>query len=301
MPFEIMTRGAAISVELRDTDTRPLLKSGFCQRLEELLPTHARDPEIYGMVLKPVPSIDQATDAPTAAEQIAGARLAWRLECYSKPTVSLIDVPISGYLAGLVMNGTHRAAGEGYRLSVHPADLLHAADGGLAHWLSHLKPGIGAYLVATGRTIGGAEALRRGLVTHIIPAARFGEIETGLADADPIDPLLDDRHAAPEATSADRVLDAVIEEAFASCRLDDILARLKSVAGTAREEIGRQLLAEVGATAAGGHLADALAVLLKASRTDMRTTMTSQFKAANPDAAPLALPTRAQHQTLRSG
>ena len=36
-----------------------------------------------------------------------------------------------------------------------------------------------------------------GWSTHCIPAARFGEIRAGLADADTVDPLLDDRHEDP--------------------------------------------------------------------------------------------------------
>lgn len=300
MPFEIMPRGAAISVVVRDTGTGPLLNSGFCERLQELLPVHARDPEIYGMVLRPKPSGSQAAAPASFDKRVAGAKLAWRLECYSKPTVSLIDTPLKGFLAGLVMNGTHRVAGEGYRFSVEPDDLLQASDGGLSHWLSHLTPGTAAYLVATGRLIDGAEALRRGLVTHVVPATRFAEIEAGVADADPIDPLLDDRHAAPAVTAADRLLDAIVEEAFASGRLDDIRTRLAALAGPGRETTGRQLLAEVDATAARTKLADALAVLRDASQTDMRSTLIAGFALADPDAPPVTLPTRAEHQALRN-
>ena len=56
---------------------------------------------------------------------------------------------------------------------------------------------IGMYLALTGRSIGRADAYRLGLATHCIPAGRFGEIRAGLADADTVDPLLDDRHEDP--------------------------------------------------------------------------------------------------------
>lgn len=300
MPFDIKQTGAAIALDVRATATASLLASGFCGKLEALLPVYARDPEIYGLVLTPhAAEGGDVTDA-SGQDRVAGARLAWRLECFSKPTVSLIDISVSGYLAGLVLNGTHRAAGENYRFRILPGDLLGASDGGLTHWLAHLPPGIGAYLVSTGRVIGPAEALRYGLVTHLIPAARFGEIAAGLADADPVDPLLDDRHAAPPTGPDDRILDAVIAETFASCRLDDIRARLQTLGARGREAIGQRLLADVDAAAAGGRLGDALAALLAASRTDMRSTLIAGFSSAHRDLPRLDLPTRAEHQALRN-
>lgn len=301
MPFEIMPRGAAISIVVRDTDTGPLLRSGLCERLDDLLPGYARDPEIYCTILRPIPEPPgPGVEAPRFEDRAAGARLAWRLECYSKPTISLIDTPISGYLAGLVMNGTHRVAGDAYRFRVQPADLLHACDGGLAHWLSHLGPGAGAYLVATGRSVGGEEALRLGLVTHLVPAAQYDEIEAGLADAEPVDPLLDDRHVALPAGPAERALHAIIAEAFASCRLDDIRARLAADEGSGRQDIARRLRTEVEATAAGGRLEDALGVLRAASRTDMRSTLVAGLATIDPGRGLLGLPTRGELQALRN-
>jgi enoyl-CoA hydratase len=256
------------------------------------------------MVLRPMPAGGSPTSArPSVEQRVAGARLAWRLECYSKPTISLIDVPVSGYLAGLVMNGTHRVAGEGYRLRVVPEDLLGAADGGLAHWLAHLKPGIGAYLVATGLIIGPAEALRFGLVTHTIPAARFGEIEAGLAAADPVDPLLDDRQAAhfPTVTPTvpEQTLDRIIASCFTSPRLVAILDRLASHAGVDGGQSARAVRAAIEQTAAGGLLERALARLEAAATTDMRSTLIAGFAAADPASPPVHLPTRSEHQALR--
>ena len=53
------------------------------------------------------------------------------------------------------------------------------------------------YLGLTGRSIGAADAYALGLLTHCIPAARFEEIKTALADTWPVDTVLDDRHVDP--------------------------------------------------------------------------------------------------------
>lgn len=298
MSFSIMLRGAAVSIALQEAETASVLKSGLCERLDQSLPAFARDPEIYGMVVKLGSAKAPTGDAASFADKFAGARLTWRLECFSKPTVSLIDVPISGYVAGLVLAGTHRAAGEGYRFSVEPGHLLSACDGGLAHWLAHSMTGVGTYLVATGRSIGGAEALRYGFVTHAIPAARFGEIEAGMAAADPVDPLLDDRHAAAAPTPTELALDRLIADCFATPRLDVIRARLTAVAAT--DAAAASILGDVETTAAAGHLEAALGVLERAMRSDMRTTLIASFSLADAAYPAVQLPTRAEHQALRN-
>ena len=60
------------------------------------------------------------------------------------------------------------------------------------------------YLALTGRSVGRADAYRLGLVTHCIPAARFAEIRGAVADADPVDPVLDDAPRGPGCRRASR-------------------------------------------------------------------------------------------------
>lgn len=297
MTADIKTEGAAATVLLQQAETVSLLRSGVCQRLAGLLPGWARDPELYGAVFafgtgaSPVESSAEAS----FEDKRSGAELAWRLECFSKPTVSLIDQPISGYAAGLVLAGTHRVAGDGYRFSVAPRDLLVAADGGLAHRLSHMAPGVGAYLVATRRTIGPDAALRAGLVTHTIAQEHFGEIAGGVAEAEPVDPLLDDRQMAANLGGDDRQLAELITACFADCRLDVIRSLLAARSGS--EPLAATVLAEVEATAGSEPLAEALALLDRATLTDMRTSLIASFAAAGyPE---IALPTRAEHQAIR--
>src|SRR4030066_58624 len=45
--------------------------------------------------------------------------LNWLHECFSKPTISLIDGPVMGSGVGITLFGTHRVAGERYRSAMH--------------------------------------------------------------------------------------------------------------------------------------------------------------------------------------
>ena len=89
---------------------------------------------------------------------------------------------------------------------------------------------IGMYLALTGRSIGRADAYRLGLVTHCIPAARFAEIHAGLRVADPVDPLLDDRHVDPGPAELD-ALRPVIARCFSADTVEGIVARLRAERG----------------------------------------------------------------------
>ena len=44
--------------------------------------------------------------------------LNWLHECFSKPTISLIDGPVMGSGVGISLFGTHRVAGEKYRFAM---------------------------------------------------------------------------------------------------------------------------------------------------------------------------------------
>ncbi|MFX8805535.1 enoyl-CoA hydratase/isomerase family protein, partial [Acinetobacter baumannii] len=70
-------------------------------------------------------------------------------------------------------------------------------DVGMAHILARLPHRIGYYVGLTGSAIGRADAFSLGLVTHCLEPELFAEVEASLADAIPVDPLLDDRHANP--------------------------------------------------------------------------------------------------------
>src|SRR5262245_55853537 len=123
--------------------------------------------------------------------------LNWQLDCFSKPTVALIDGMVMGSSVGISLYGTHRVAGQRYRLAMPEAGLGLFPDDGVCWLFARLPDQIGMYLALTGRSLNRADAYSLGLVTHCLPARQFAEIRAAIADADPVDPVLDTRHVDP--------------------------------------------------------------------------------------------------------
>lgn len=212
-------------------------------------PKLARDPNLYSVILK---SADpkafsaggdvkalaaMARDDMTAAKAWLQAeyRLNWLAECFSKPTLALIDGIVMGSGVGLSAYCTHRAAGARYRFAMPETAIGFFPDVGTAQFLSRLPHSIGLYLGLTGLPVGRADAFALGLVTHCIDAAHYPDIEAALADAMPIDPLLERLHVDPgrgELMSAA----AVIEHCFAAPDVAGIMARLWDAAEAAPED-----------------------------------------------------------------
>lgn len=242
--LSIETRGAAVVVTLARPDRRNELASGMLESIADGLMAWGRDPMIYGVVIKSaVPGVFSAgrdgnesrgeLPADVAAVRLARRQeyaLCWRLECFSKPIVSLIDGLVAGAGNGVTLYGTHRVAGETYafRSLQSPSDA--APECGLLHTLSRMPHGIGRYLALTGRTIGRADAYALGLVTHCIAAARFADIEGLIAEADPLDPILDSRHEDPGASPLLRDGER-LQSFFGGSRLDETLERLRAARG----------------------------------------------------------------------
>ena len=245
--LSIAVRGAAAVVTIDRRDHRNELSIGMLESMAEALRTLGRDPMIYGVVIKSaVPGVFSASregDASSAvstgnaaATHLARGRayaLCWQVECFSKPIVSLIDGPVAGTGNGLTLYGTHRVAGEHYafRALRSSGDLV--PDCGVSHALARMPHAVGRYLALTGRTIGRADAYALGLVTHCITSARFADIEGLIAEADPLDPILDGRHEDPGASPL--VLDGErLQSFFGGSRLDETLARLRAARGSDR-------------------------------------------------------------------
>ncbi len=153
-------------------------------------------------------------------------RLCWLHECFSKPTISLIDGVVMGTGVGLTLYGTHRVAGDGYRFSMPETAIGYFPDCGVSHAFARMAKGIGLYLGLTGAEVGPADALALGLATHTIPREAYAAVSAQIADADPVDPVLDVRHRdlgdGPLTTHAAR-----IARYFDAPSLIDILERLE--------------------------------------------------------------------------
>lgn len=160
--------------------------------------------------------------------------LAWQLDCFTKPTVPLIDGLISGAGVAFTLYGTHRVAGARYRLAVPGPQDGWFPDHGLTHVLAHLPDHIGTYLALTGASLGPADAFHLGLVTQCIPAEAYPGIVARLADADPVDPILDGLHQEPGIGALQPHV-GTIARCFAAESIEAILERLAAVTGDEAE------------------------------------------------------------------
>lgn len=217
----------------------------------------SRDPQIYAVVvrsaggkafcaggdIREMAEWGKTRYAEAMQSLAAEYSLNWQLECFTKPTVSLIDGLVVGSGVGITLYGTHRVAGEGYRFAMPEARIGLFPDDGVCWAFARMPDEIGMYLALTGREIGRADALGLGLVTHCVPAARFPEIEAALRDADPVDVLIDDRHEDPGPGELEG-LRAAIARCFGKPSVEAIIQALEAERG-ATESWAASVLADL--------------------------------------------------------
>jgi len=244
----IEARGSCGVITLNRPRALNALTIGMRRQLAETFPRFAREPQTYCVVIQSASEKvfsaggDVREIVRLAAQDRDAARRAfkdeyalnWLHECFSKPTISLIDGAVMGSGVGITLFGTHRVAGERYKFAMPETAIGLFPDVGVAWTLSRMPQHIGMYLGLTGRTIGAADAYALGLLTHCIPAARFEEIKAALADTWPVDTVLDERHVDPGPGELAGVA-SVIEQCFAAPTVEEIIARLQSTEGEQRE------------------------------------------------------------------
>lgn len=222
------------------------IDSGMIGTLDAAYRKLARDPNLYVVVLKSAdPKAFSAGGDVRALIELSRQDLAaarawlkaeyafnWLHECFSKPTVALINGIVMGSGVGVSAYATHRVAGEKYRFAMPETAIGLFPDVGMAHALARLPHRIGLYLGLTGLPIGRADALALGLVTHTIDSAHYPEIEAQLVDARPVDPLLDQLHRDPGPGNI-LARARLIERCFAPATIAGILAELAAAAEAA--------------------------------------------------------------------
>lgn len=237
-------RGALALVTLARPEKRNALTIAARARLAESLPRYSHDPMVYAVVIRSAVDgifcaggdvVEMAALADRdmeATEKALGDEIAlvWLAECFTKPTVSLIDGAVMGGGNGISRFGTHRIAGERYSFAMPETGLGFFPNNGLAHTFARLPKDIGMYLALTGERIGAADAFHLGLATHCIPAAEFGIIMAALADAEPVDPLLDNRHQDPGPAPL-LARGEAITRTFGAGTVAEIIARLEREQG----------------------------------------------------------------------
>jgi enoyl-CoA hydratase len=254
---DVARHGAVAALTLNRPEALNAFDDEMRRTVADEIARIARNPDVYVVVLKSASPKAFCAGGDVRAIVAAGRRdkdlarsyfageysLNWQLDCFSKPTVSLINGICMGSGAGLTLYNTHRVAGEGYKFAMPETAIGLFPDVGVAHVLARLPWPMGLYLGLTGRMLDRADGYWLGLVTHCISAAQFPGLLEKLSDSQPIDPLLDDLHEpqAPGPLQRDRTM---IEDLFSGATLAEIFQRLEQVAG-AGHEFARATLADL--------------------------------------------------------
>lgn len=240
----ISREGACGLITLNRPRQKNALTTAMRARIAEVLPAWVRDPGLYAVIvasaagevfcaggdLRELVRWGGSAMAEAKASLAAEYALNWRLDCFTKPTVSLINGLVVGSGVGISLYGTHRVAGENYRFAMPETGVGLFPDDGVAHAFARMPDHIGMYLALTGRAIGAADAYHLGLVTHCIPAGEFAAIRAAIADAEPVDPVLDSRHQ-PPGPGALAAQAPDVARCFAADTVEEIIARLEREAG----------------------------------------------------------------------
>jgi enoyl-CoA hydratase len=283
--------GASVVLTLNRPQALNAVTTAMRRLIGEALTTSARDPDVYVVILKSAGGKafcaggDLRELAHLAATDIIGARrslaeeytLNWRLECFSKPHVALMDGLVVGSGVGLTLYGTHRVAGPGYQFAMPETAIGLFPDDGVIHAFSRMSGGVGAYLALTGRRIGRADALALGLVTHCVPAEAVREIEARLALAEPVDVILDRLHQDPGPTVL-AGLRGVIDRCFCGATMAAIMTNLYAERGV--ESAWAQTVAAELATRSPTSLVITLRHLRAAAAMDLRQTLMMDYRLA---------------------
>lgn len=252
--IRIERRGALLNVILDRPKALNAFDDDMRRALADEIPRVARNPDIYIVALTSasprafcaggdVRSLVDAAKVDMARVRgyfAAEYQLDWLLDCFSKPTVSLINGLCMGSGAGLTSFNTHRVGGEGYKWAMPETAIGLFPDVGVSHVLARMPWPIGLYLGLTGRIIERADAHWLGLLTHCIEAARFEHVLEQLADVQPVDPLLDDLHIVQERGPLQE--DAgMIRDFFSAETLLSIFETLRGAKGAAKNWADRTL------------------------------------------------------------
>lgn len=237
----VRIEGAAGLVTLGRPQVLNALTTAMRADIARALAAWTRDPQVYAVVIgsgtegmfcaggdvREVVHLARTDMAAARGSLAAEYALNWQLECFTKPTVSLIDGLVVGAGVGLTLYGTHRVAGARYRFAMPETGIGLFPDDGVSWAFARMPHEIGMYLALTGKAIGPGDAYRLGLVTHCVPAERFAQIRAAISDADPVDAILDGVHQEPGPGELER-LEAAIARCFSADSVEEILARLQA-------------------------------------------------------------------------
>ena len=286
--------GALLRITLDRPDALNALTHGMKRTIAAAIMRWGGDPNIYAIVLDAQGSRTFCAGADLTefhepagrrdeilAIQAEETRLLWQLERCIKPSVALIDGLVMGSGVGLSMFGTHRVAGEGYQFAMPETAIGYFPDAGATRFLGRLPDHLGVYLGLTGARVGRADALELGLVTHCIGRQHYAAIRAGLADADPIDPLLDERHKTPHNDGSEGALQRLrpaIARCFGRDTVEEILGAIAAETGAARD--WARMTAATLARRCPASLKIALRQLRGAGGLDLKAALETEYRMA---------------------
>ena len=235
-------------IQLNHTAVGNPLTTASMIELTDKLYSWVEDPEIYAVIFQSaIPDFfstgsDQSEilsaleESPELADQHFAKQYQalWKIECYTKPFIQIINGKVSGSAAALSQFGTHLIAGENFRLSLPAVKQGFFPGAGISHILANLPHSMGQFLALTGRDINRGDAVYLGLVEHAIDSLHFGDIANAFKDAEPIDPILDGLNQEPEPSELEKY-QQVISRTFNKTSIEAILEALGEEKGEYKE------------------------------------------------------------------
>jgi enoyl-CoA hydratase len=113
--------------------------------------------------------------------------LNYRMSCYPKPIVALMDGVTMGGGCGISLHCSHPIATDRTILAMPEGALGLFPDVGATRFLGKLKGEMGLYLALTGLRLRAADLLALGLATHSVPSERLDRVLAALGGAERLD------------------------------------------------------------------------------------------------------------------
>ncbi len=153
-------------------------------------------------------------------------RLNALIKHYKKPYIALLNGIVMGGGVGVSVHGAHRIVSENLRFAMPETGIGLFPDVGGSYFLSRCPGALGLFLALTGTRIGPADALYCGIATAYVPAARFGDLEAALANAENIEAVIARFSQTPPETPALAQHRARIDRIFSHDSVEEIVEAL---------------------------------------------------------------------------
>lgn len=146
---------------------------------------------------------------------------------FPKPYVALIDGIVMGGGVGISVHGSHRVGTDAVTFAMPETGIGLFPDVGATYVLPRMRGETGLFLGLTGARLKTADALHVGVLTHVVPRDRHGDLADALAEPGDTDAILSeftDTAPPPDLPAHEPAID----RCFAAERVEEIIARLEA-------------------------------------------------------------------------